>query len=66
MAKVREKFSRIQRCPGLAREDQSVVTPGKTGRHLVFSLPGVMLAQLGQDLRGQCQRPPRTGSFQLA
>jgi hypothetical protein len=25
-----------------------------------------MLAQLGQDLRGQCQRPPRTGSFQLA
>jgi hypothetical protein len=65
-AKVREKFSRIERCPGPTGEDQSVLPPGGTGRHLALSLPGVMLAQLGHDLRGQRQRPPGARSFQLA
>src|SRR5215831_20931721 len=43
-----------------------MVLPEGTGRHLVLSLPGVILPQLGHDLRGQCQRPPRPGGFQRA
>jgi len=65
LAKGAREVLRVERCPGLASEDQSVVPRGRTGCHLV-GLPGVMLAQLGQDLWGQRERPPRAGSFQLA
>ena len=35
----------------LSGEDQSVVSPGRTGRPLAPSLLRMMLAHLGQDLR---------------
>ena len=56
----------IERCPGLAGEDQSVVPPEGTGRDLVLRLTCVVLAQLGQDLRGQRQRAPGPGCLQFA
>ena len=42
----------------LTREDQPVILPQRTGRHLCLSLPHPMLPEPGHQLGSQRERPP--------
>ena len=57
---------RVDGCASIASEDQAVILPEHPGRAPVLSLPRLVTAQLGHDLRGKRQSSTRLRGLQFA